>query len=55
VRVEGRILRQGPEGTAVQFLAIDPQGLFHLRNLVRYNAADVERVEREIQRRPGLK
>jgi len=55
VLLEGRLRRQGPGGTVVQFVAVDPRGLFHLQNLVRYNAPDADRVEGEIKDHPGLK
>ncbi len=55
VSLEGRLRRQDPGGTAVQFVAVDPQGLFHLQNLVRYNAPDIDQVEQEIKLHPGLK
>ncbi|MBW1721853.1 MAG: PilZ domain-containing protein [Deltaproteobacteria bacterium] len=52
VRVEGRILRSDSTGTAVRFTHIDPDSLFHLKGIVRFNAPDPEAVEEEINRHP---
>lgn len=54
VDAEGKILRSCPEGVAVQFVKIDPDSLYHLQNIIRYNAPDPEVIEEEISNHPGL-
>ncbi len=54
VRVEGEIIRSEPNGVAVKFTQIDPDSLFHLQNIIRYNAEDSEAINEEIKRHPGL-
>jgi predicted RNA methylase len=54
IAVHGEIVRRDAGGVAVRFTRIDPDSLFHLKNIVRYNAADVEKVEEEFGRHPGL-
>ena len=54
IRVAGRILRSSAGAVAIQFTAIDPDSLFHLQNIIRFNASDPDAVEREIERHPGL-
>ena len=54
VRVKGVVVRCGPGGVAVKFTSIDPDSLFHLRNIIRYNSPDPDAVEKEILDHPGL-
>ena len=54
VHVSGEVLRVGGRGVAVGFMRIDPDSLFHLQNIVRYNSNDPEQVESEIRKHPGL-
>lgn len=54
VRVEGEIIRSGEGTVAVKFLRIDPDSLFHLQNIILYNASNPEEVEKEIDRHPGI-
>ena len=55
VSVEGEIVRTSAEGVAVKFTRIDPESLFHLQNIIRFNAPDADAIEDEIHRHPGLK
>ncbi len=54
IRVEGKIIRHEPGAVAVTFTQIDPDSLFHLQNMIRYNSQDPEAVEQEILEHPGL-
>ncbi len=54
IRVSGTVIRSGQEGLAVKFTGIDPDSLFHLKNIVRYNVADPEGVEQEFREHPGI-
>ena len=54
IKVKGAIMRSEAGVVAVKFTEIDPESLFHLQNIIRYNAPDYEAVEKEIQNHPGL-
>lgn len=54
LRITGKVLRFNDGVAAVQFVAIDPDSLFHLHNIVLYNAPEPEAVEQEIREHPGL-
>jgi hypothetical protein len=54
IRVEGEIIRCMDEDVAVKFTGIDPNSLFHLQMLARYNSSDSEKVEEEIKKHPGI-
>ncbi len=54
VRVEGEVVRSDTGMAAINFKKIDPDSLFHLRNIIRYNARDAEAVEEEIENHPGI-
>ncbi len=53
--VRGRVARVAEHGFAVTFDEIDIASYDHLQNLVRYNAPDLNRVERELNQHLGLK
>jgi hypothetical protein len=56
ILAEGVVVRDYPEGFAVQFTRIlGIESYEHLKNLVLYNAADTERIEREFQDHLGLR
>jgi hypothetical protein len=54
IQVDGNVLRTDPEAVVVKFVSIDPDSLYHLQNIIRYNAPDLEVVEEEINKHPGL-
>ena len=54
VQAHGEIIRNEKEAVAVKFTEIEPDSLFHLQNIVRYNHPDSEKIEQEIERHPGL-
>jgi len=54
VEVFGEIVRCDGQAIGVRFTKITPESLFHLQNLIRFNAPDPDRIEEEISRRPGL-
>jgi hypothetical protein len=54
VQVEGKIIRCEPEAVAIKFTEIEPDSLFHLQNIIRYNHPDTDKVEQEISNYPGL-
>ena len=55
IEVFGHIQRCEEGLVAVRFARIDPDSLFHLQNIIRYNAPDADVIEEEITRHPGLK
>ena len=55
ITVRGRVVRVAEHGFAVTFDEIDVASYDHLQNLVRYNAPDVSRIEREFHQHLGLK
>lgn len=54
VETGGEIVRSQDGVIGVKFTSISPEALVHLRNIIRYNAADPDRIEREIDDHPGL-
>lgn len=55
IDIRGQIVRHNDRQVAIQFTRIDPDSLFHLQNLIRYNAPDPDRVDDEIQDHKGLR
>jgi len=56
IRARGRVARLYPEGIAIEFDKIDGlESYEHLKNLVRYNATDLDRVEDEIHTHLGIR
>ncbi len=54
LQVEGKIIRCDQGTVAIKFTGIDPDSLLHLQNIVLYNSSNVQSVEEEIQRNPGI-
>jgi len=54
IKIEGIIIRSEHGDVAVKFTGIDPDSLFHLQMLARYNSHDTEKVEEEIKKHPGI-
>lgn len=46
--LKGKIVRDSQQETAVDFIRMDPDTFFHLRNLVRIHAPDPDQIEREL-------
>ncbi len=55
LEVLGKVSRSDESGMAVEFTGVPLDDLEHLRNLIRYNADDVEAVEGEFESHIGLK
>lgn len=49
IEIECRVIRSDAEGVAVDFLPMDADSFFHLRNLVRYNAPDADQIDDELK------
>jgi len=54
IKIDGVIIRSMDGDVAVKFTGIDPDSLFHLQMLARYNSSDIEKVEDEIRKHPGI-
>ncbi len=54
VEVFGEVIRTRNGEVSLKFIRIDPENLFHLQNIIRYNAEDPELIEEEIKSHPGL-
>lgn len=55
VEVAGEIVRFRDGEVSIKFTVIDPDNLYHLQNIIRYNAEDPDKIEKELQEHPGLK
>lgn len=47
--IECRVIRSDDTGVAIDFLPMDEESFFHLRNLVRYNAPDADQIDAELK------
>jgi hypothetical protein len=54
VEAHGKVVRCDGKAISIQFTRISPESLFHLQNIIRFNAPDPDRIEGEISERPGL-
>jgi len=50
IQIECQVIRSDATGVAMDFLPMDDQSFMHLRNLVRYNAADADQIDAELRR-----
>ena len=55
ILIDGEIVRTTPEGLAINFVRIDPESLFHLQNVIKYNSPDADVIENEITKHPGIR
>lgn len=54
VKIEGRVIRSDDGEVAIKFISVDPESLFHLQMLARYNSPEPEKIEEEIKQHPGI-
>jgi hypothetical protein len=47
--IEAKILRADAEETVASFLSMDEDSFYHLKNLLLYNAADADQIEKELE------
>lgn len=50
---ECRVIRSDGRGVAIEFTEMEPESFLHLRNLVRYNAPDADRIDAELAQLSG--
>ncbi len=55
VEAEGEIAWTDGKTIGISFTSIAPEDLQHLKNIIRYNAPDSEKVEQEMKNNPGIK
>ncbi len=53
--IEGSIVRSKKKEAAIKFTRIDPNSLFHLQNIARYNSSNPDDTAKEIEKNPGIK
>ena len=44
----GKILRVGPDETAISFTSMDEESFFHLKRIMEFNASDADKIDREM-------
>ncbi len=49
VEAEGDVIRNLPHAVAIKFTQIPSDSMFHLRNIILYNALDTHKVENELK------
>jgi hypothetical protein len=54
VSIGGEVVRHDNEFIAIKFNKISPNALYHLQNLIRYNAPDPDLIDEEIKKHPGV-
>jgi len=54
IKADGEVIRLGEHHLAIKFIRVDPDSLFHLQNIVRYNSQNPEKVEWEILNHPKV-
>lgn len=50
LRIEGKILRVDQKETIISFSSMDEDTFFHLKMLLQHNAADPDRIEKELKK-----
>lgn len=55
IEVRGKIMWSEDQESAIQFTSIDPDSLFHLQNIIKYNAENPEQIIKECTKRPGIR
>jgi hypothetical protein len=48
IEIECRVIRSDATGVAIDFLPMEGESFYHLRNLVRYNAPDADQIDDEL-------
>jgi len=49
IEIECRVIRSEGSGVAIDFMPMDEESFLHLRNLVRFNAPDADRIDSELK------
>jgi hypothetical protein len=52
--IDGIVIRSYDGNVAIKFTRVDPDSLFHLQMLARYNSPDSEKIDEEIHKHPGI-
>ena len=54
IDVYGEVVRCSFDNIVIKFTKIDPDSLFHLQNIIRFNSPDADIIDQEIKKHPGL-
>ncbi len=54
LNIKGRVARIVPEGMAIDFVEIDLDSFYHLRNIISYNSGDPNDVDSELATKPAF-
>ncbi|MBU2548809.1 MAG: PilZ domain-containing protein [Proteobacteria bacterium] len=54
LQMKGKVARVDDDGLGIDFVEIDLDSFYHLRNLVSFNAGDPSEIEAEIARKPAF-
>jgi len=50
LQIDGKVLRADQKEAIISFLSMDEDTFFHLKMLMKYNAADPDRIEKELRK-----
>jgi len=54
LNMKGRVARKDPEGLGVDFVEVDLDSFFHLRNIISYNSGGTAEVDQELATKPAF-
>ena len=55
LRMKGKVTREGTDGFGIEFLEMESDSFYHLRQIVLYNSPDPSVVEAECEENPGFR
>jgi len=55
IEATGTVIRSATDSLAIEFIELDPDGYFHLKNLILNNASDPEQAEQEFTSHWGIR
>lgn len=55
VLAEAEVVWTDGKSVGLAFTSIEPEDLQHLKNIIRYNAPDSDKIEQEMKDHPGIK
>ena len=54
LKMKGVVVRSDGNGLGLDFIEVDLDSFFHLRNIIRYNADDPSEVDNEMAKKPAF-
>ncbi len=55
LRMKGKVTREGTDGFGIEFIEMESDSFYHLRQIVLYNSPDPSVVEAECEESPGFR